>query len=71
MSKNSIIIGAKVRAARKEAGHTLKTVGEWIGIGIAAMSKKERGQDNFTAEQLAIVARHLGRQIWEFLGEVE
>lgn len=57
-------IGQALRAARKERGHTLQTVASALGMGIATLSRLERGDlDDIGARRLLRVADYLGLQL--------
>jgi transcriptional regulator with XRE-family HTH domain len=57
-------IGQALRGARKKQGHTLQTVAGALGMGIATLSRLERGDlDDIGSRRLLRVAEYLGLQL--------
>lgn len=57
-------IGQAIRDARKQHGHTLQTVAAALGMGIATLSRLERGElDDIGTRRLMRVADYLGLQL--------
>jgi transcriptional regulator with XRE-family HTH domain len=57
-------IGQAIRDARKQRGHTLQTVADALGMGIATLSRLERGDlDDIGARRLLRVAEYLDLQL--------
>lgn len=67
---NAQRIGERIKLARVAEGYTQEVLAAELGIGIAAISKKERGEDAITAEQLARLATLLGKPADWFLEDV-
>jgi transcriptional regulator with XRE-family HTH domain len=58
-------IGQQIRAVRREAGLTLKDVGQQVGISNQALSAIERGKKNPSRQTLMGLARVFGRDFGE------
>lgn len=58
----ALALGAELREARKEIGHTLATVGEKIGRSHDQLSRIERGQLGIAVEDVATILGVLGVQ---------
>lgn len=57
-------IGQAIRDARKAQGHTLQAVASALGMGIATLSRLERGDlDDIGARRLLRVAEYLNLQL--------
>ena len=57
-------MGQALRDARKKQGHTLKVVASALGMGIATLSRLERGDlDDIGARRLLRVAEFLDLQL--------
>lgn len=57
-------IGQAIRIARKARGHTLQAVATALGMGIATLSRLERGDlDDIGARRLLRVAEYLDLQL--------
>ena len=54
-------VGARIRAARKAAGLSQENLAKAVeGVSASAISKAERGEKEFTPEQLKAIAQALG-----------
>lgn len=59
------IIGERIRLIRKEAGLTLVSFGERIGITAASLSAIETGKSNPSAQTILLICREFGvNEIW-------
>ena len=58
-----LALGARLRALRRERGHTLKELSERSGVALSTLSKIELGQVAVSYEKLAAVARGLRADI--------
>lgn len=55
-----LALGARLRALRRERGHTLKALSERSGVALSTLSKIELGQIAVSYEKLAAAAHGLG-----------
>jgi transcriptional regulator with XRE-family HTH domain len=67
VSKSDELIGSRIREAREARGLSQPVLAEVLGITKMQISKKERGIDRITAEQLARLAKLLKRPVSYFL----
>ena len=70
INANNKSIGARVRERREQLGYQQIQLAQCLGLDVPAISKKERGEAVITAEQLAKLARLLGRSPRFFLQDV-
>jgi transcriptional regulator with XRE-family HTH domain len=63
-------IGARVKAARIEAGLNQEVLANYLGLRVMAISKKEAGTIVITAPQIAKIANALGKPVTFFLQDV-
>lgn len=52
-------VGARIRERRRACGHSLKQLGEWIGMSAASLSRLERGVSRFIEDWDPVVNRNL------------
>jgi transcriptional regulator with XRE-family HTH domain len=64
---NNQRIGARIRAARQDMGYTQDVLAAELDINTMAISKKERGIDATSVEQLHKLSRLLKRPIGWFV----
>lgn len=59
-------VGMKIRKLRIEAGLTLQTLGQRIGVSHQQLQKYETGANRVSAGMLPIIAEALGAEIMDF-----
>ncbi len=59
-------VGWRMRLVRKQAGSTLKDVGDLLGVTRQQIAKYEDGISRISAEQLMLVARRFGVPLSHF-----
>jgi transcriptional regulator with XRE-family HTH domain len=71
MTKVNKQVGARIREARQEHAYTQEILAAELRMNIMAISKKERGIDAISAEQLWRLSRLLKRPMEWFMQDVK